>query len=84
MHCSTKLLIGGFAGLAALLLVVAGFAVQRVTPKVYLVPLEAEPQLLQSLRGYYQQELSLDVEILPALQLTRRLSRGASTPPATT
>jgi predicted Zn-dependent protease len=65
-----KLLIGAFAGLAAVLLVVSGFAIQRVEPKVYLVPLEAKPELLQSLRGYYQQELALDVEILASLQLT--------------
>ena len=65
-----KLLIGAFAGLAAVLIGISGFAARRVEPKVYLVPLEAEPELLQSLRGYYQKELQLDVEILSSLQLT--------------
>jgi predicted Zn-dependent protease len=65
-----KLLIGSLAALAAALLLVSGFALPQLEPKVYLLPLEAEPELLQSLRAYYQHELALDVEILSSRQLT--------------
>lgn len=40
------------------------------TRHVYLLPLEAEPELMQSLQQYYRTALNLDVEILPPVQLT--------------
>jgi predicted Zn-dependent protease len=40
------------------------------TRQVYLLPLEAEPELMQSLKQYYRTELNLDVHILPSVQLT--------------
>jgi predicted Zn-dependent protease len=36
--------------------------------KLHLVPLHAAPEYLESLAGYYQDKLGIEVEILPALQ----------------
>lgn len=64
-----KRLLAAAVGLALIVLLVAA-AVRGSDSKVYLVPLEAEPELLHSLKAYYQQELELDIEILPSLQFT--------------
>jgi predicted Zn-dependent protease len=50
----------------ACLLGVRSSAAQRGT--LYLVPILATPDLLDALSAYYQQNLALDVQILPALE----------------
>ncbi len=68
-----KRLIALAVGLAAVLLLLSAIAFRTVEPKVHLVPLEAPPELMRSLQGYYQRELALNVDILPAVQITSRV-----------
>jgi predicted Zn-dependent protease len=67
---------GGISVLAALGLVWMGLsrpAAQRQAARwradhVYFVPIHAAPELVDSLRDYYREQLGLEIEVLPAVQ----------------
>ena len=57
------------AGIVAAVVLVHVYSITG-TPTVYLVPIEANPDLMVSLQRYYREQLGIEVVILPSLQLT--------------